>query len=179
MIGKSEKASINLLVWTLQGTLDLLRPVQEKCEALPELMLLFAGCWTKWQRRSTKKIFFYLQSEWANCLRFLRGGKNKIKDLSATSRKARVLGHCAGGHLGRHSSSKARGPTVPTARPLVLSSSTEWQRQQGLLRPPARASLVPGSGQVCHIFPRNIWVVLAAMVLNASAVTANATLSHF
>ncbi|XP_069652281.1 uncharacterized protein [Haliaeetus albicilla] len=36
MIGKSEKASINLLVWTLQGTLDLLRPVQEKfCKQLP------------------------------------------------------------------------------------------------------------------------------------------------
>lgn len=92
-----------------------------------------------------KENFFYLQSEWARRLCFLRGGKNKIKDLSATSQKARVLGHCAGGHIGRHSGSNVWGPTVPTARPLMLSSSTAWQRQQGLLCPPARASLVPGS----------------------------------
>lgn len=44
MIAKGEKASINFLVWTLQETLELLRPVQEKCEAPPEPMLLFAGC---------------------------------------------------------------------------------------------------------------------------------------
>ncbi|XP_074687729.1 uncharacterized protein LOC141926205 [Strix aluco] len=36
MIAKGEKTSINLLAWTLQETLDLLRPVQEKfCKQLP------------------------------------------------------------------------------------------------------------------------------------------------
>ncbi|KAM6067746.1 uncharacterized protein VSU04_006887 [Chlamydotis macqueenii] len=36
MIDKNEKASINLLAWTLQETFDLLRPVQEKfCKQLP------------------------------------------------------------------------------------------------------------------------------------------------
>ncbi|KAK4821129.1 hypothetical protein QYF61_013515 [Mycteria americana] len=44
MIAKGEKASINSLTWTLQEMLDLLHPVQEKCEAPPEPMLLFAGC---------------------------------------------------------------------------------------------------------------------------------------
>ncbi|XP_051476011.1 uncharacterized protein LOC127384939 [Apus apus] len=36
MIAKGERASINLLTWTLQEMLDLLRPVQEKfCKQLP------------------------------------------------------------------------------------------------------------------------------------------------
>lgn len=57
MIAKGEKASINSLVWMLQETLDLLRPVQEQCEAPPEPTLTFAECWTKQQWRSTKEIF--------------------------------------------------------------------------------------------------------------------------
>ncbi|XP_059332701.1 uncharacterized protein LOC132075944 [Ammospiza nelsoni] len=36
IIAKGEKASVNFLAWTLQGTLDLLRPVQEQfCKQLP------------------------------------------------------------------------------------------------------------------------------------------------
>ncbi|KAM6265348.1 uncharacterized protein M6G45_006152 isoform 2-T2 [Spheniscus humboldti] len=43
MIAKGEKASINFLVWTLQETLDLLRPVQEKfCKQLPPCPLPLA-----------------------------------------------------------------------------------------------------------------------------------------
>ncbi|XP_027505420.1 uncharacterized protein LOC113950171 [Corapipo altera] len=43
MIAKGEKVSINSLVWTLQETLDLLRPVQEKfCKQLPSCPLPLA-----------------------------------------------------------------------------------------------------------------------------------------
>ncbi|XP_017662557.1 PREDICTED: uncharacterized protein LOC108493527 [Lepidothrix coronata] len=43
MIAKGKKTSINSLVWTLQETLDLLRPVQEKfCKQLPPCPLPLA-----------------------------------------------------------------------------------------------------------------------------------------
>ncbi|XP_061857526.1 uncharacterized protein LOC133625963 [Colius striatus] len=43
MIAKGEKASINFVVWTLQETLDILRPAQEKfCRQLPPCPLPLA-----------------------------------------------------------------------------------------------------------------------------------------
>lgn len=137
MIAKGEKASINFLAWTLQEALDVLRPAQEKCEAPPEPMLLFAGCWTKWQWRSTKKIFSpVVRVSRASAFLGGVGTKYKIKDISATSQKARegCLTTALAGvwEAWQHRRAGSHRPCSPAP---TLSSSPASRRQQGLLCP--------------------------------------------
>lgn len=116
MIAKGEKASINFLAWTLHEVLDLLRPAQEKCEALPK-----------------------------RCSALLGGGEQS-----------------SSGEALRHFSL----PTVRVSQvPAFLEGGKKLDKRH------LRAVVI--------FFPRNIWVVLAIIVLNVTAVSANNTSSHF
>lgn len=80
IIAKGEKASINFLAWTLQETLDVLRPVQEQCEASPGPAPLLGV--EQRGRAEAQRKFFLLQNEPSVCISLGEEGHN-LKDVSA------------------------------------------------------------------------------------------------